>query len=123
MLTHSEVSAYLDDIGVTMTKNKPSLADLCTIQKAHICRIPFNNLSTIHNNAFAEQLGFTPSVPDLEPHSVLEALVHQKRWFCTFRVHPILQAVSFNYLVIPSTELFIAAAHAGVATAFSTTCC
>lgn len=78
MLSDSQIHEYLDFLGCA-TLITPSLSSLAAIHKAHICRIPFNNLCTVQDNRNVCSMGFVPSAPSLDIDVIFIKMVHQRK--------------------------------------------
>jgi arylamine N-acetyltransferase len=79
MLSRTAVDQYLDHIGVTLTDAKPTLDDLRAIQRAHACRVPFENLCTVRNHRFVSELGIETGLPALDHEALMQTIVHKQR--------------------------------------------
>lgn len=78
MLDETAVSQYLDYIDCQHPQC-PTLEALQEVLDAHLRRIPFANLCTVHNNRHVQSMGFVPQTPSLDPNDILEKLTVE-RW-------------------------------------------
>lgn len=78
MLSDSHVKQYLEQIDCAGLE-APSLSSLTAIHTSHVCKFPYNNLCTVHNNENVRTMGFHPSPPSLDIDIIFNKLVIQKR--------------------------------------------